>query len=157
MARTFWEPAPEVATIAVRLIGDHHLHLAGVPIVYVFRSVAATSHGRVVLGKARRVTGLNAFLVALASGELDDVDDLEETDHTFFVMEIARDHWEPATDLQRKALVDHELCHFDVDDETRALRIRGHDLEEFRAVVARHGLWREDLEAFAGVCATVAD
>lgn len=156
MAGVIYAPAPDVAKMADRLIGDHHLHLAGQPIVYVFRDPAARSRGKIVMGKARRVTGLNAFLVSLAAGggRLDD--DLGgEVDHTFFVMEIARPIWDDAPIEARRALVDHELCHFGVDDETGALTIRGHDLEEFNAVVERHGVWREDVAAFLGACAAV--
>ncbi|SDU42295.1 putative metallopeptidase [Jiangella alkaliphila] len=64
-------------------------------------------------------------------------------------------YWELLNEKQRVALVDHELCHFEVieDDEVdggRRLATRGHDLEEFTAVVERHGLWRPEVEAFAG-------
>lgn len=145
-----YSAAPEVADIAAELITEHHDHLTGVPIVYVFRSHAAKSNGRVILGRARRVNGLNAFLAMLAAGE-EDADD-----HTFFVMEIAHDHWCTAEHGERVALVDHELCHFDVDPDDGSLLIRGHDMEEFLAVVHRHGLWREDVAAFAAVCGAVA-
>lgn len=155
MAGVVYSPAPEVALVAGRLIADHHLHLAGQPIVYVFREPAARSRGKIVLGKARRVTGLNAFLVALAASDGAIEDDGDEIDHTFFVMEIARPQWDDAPTEARAALVDHELCHFGVDDETGQLSIRSHDLEEFNDVVRRHGVWRDDVAAFLGACATV--
>lgn len=155
MAGVIYSPAPEVALVAGRLIADHHLHLAGQPIVYVFREPAARSRGKIVLGKARRVTGLNAFLVALAASDGAIEDDGDEADHTFFVMEIARPQWDDAPTEARAALVDHELCHFGVDDETGQLSIRSHDLEEFNDVVRRHGVWRDDVAAFLGACATV--
>lgn len=150
-----WAPAPQVARLATQIMGHHHLHLAGAPIVYVFRDPPATSHGRLVLGKARRVTGLSAFLVALAAGQVDDREISDDVDDTFFVMEIALGPWSKATDEEREALVDHELSHFDIDPENGALRIRGHDIEEFTGVVERHGLWSPDVRRFAGVCSTV--
>lgn len=150
----YYEPAPEVAEIAGQLIVDHHPRLSAAPIVYVFRSVAQKSRGKHVLAKARRVTGLSSFLVALAGGEVDVEDPL--ADYTFFVMEVAYDRWLTADLEQRVALVDHELCHFAIDDETGEMRILPHDLEEFIAVVARHGQWSPDVAAFADVCATVA-
>jgi hypothetical protein len=147
--------APVAARIAEHLIGRHHTHLLETPILYVFQDTAAVSKGRIVLAKARKVSGLNAFLAALAAG--DTVDDPDH-DYTFFVMEIAADRWAGLTDGQRQALVDHELCHFAVgeDEDTGAaiLWIRGHDVEEFTGVVERHGLWSPDLETFAGICAT---
>lgn len=67
------------------------------------------------------------------------------------------------TDRQRRALLDHELHHCAVKydkagepviDERgrRVYRLRRHDLEEFTAVVARHGLYKRDLEQFADAC-----
>lgn len=147
-----YSAAPAVAEVAHPLIAAHHSHLSDVPIVYIFRDPAAVARGRVVLGRARRVAGLNAFLAALAAGEAAE-DDAE--DHSFFVMEIALEEWEGATRAERAAVVDHELCHFGVTDEGD-LEIRGHDLEEFDAVVRRHGLWREDVARFAGSCSAAA-
>lgn len=67
-------------------------------------------------------------------------------------MEIAADMWDNVlSDEQRVALVDHELYHFRVDrndDDDVVLSIRPHELEEFAAVLARHGLWRPDIQHF---------
>jgi len=153
MGRAFYEPAPDVAATAAGLIAEHHPDLTDVPIVYVFRTPASKAHARLVLGRALRVTGLRAFLVSLAAGDVA-VDDDESRDHTFYVMEIARPEWDGATPEARAALVDHELCHFRIDDETGELKIRAHDLEEFNAVVARHGPWKEDVAMFLDACAT---
>jgi hypothetical protein len=139
-----------VAAIASNLIAEHHTQLAEAPIVYVFREQATRSKGRLVLGRARRITGLNAFLVALAAGDVSD--DESEEGHDFFVMEITQDMWATATEVQKAALIDHELSHFAIDTEKGSFTIRGHDIEEFAAVVARHGLWQPDLEVFAGAC-----
>lgn len=147
-----YRPAPPVAAIADQLIGDHHPHLKDVHVVYLWRPKASTSKGAVVLGKARKISGLNAQLVALARPEGSD----EDAEVDFFAVEIAEDTWETLTEAQRVALVDHELCHLGVEiaedaDKDRKLVIRGHDLEEFAAVVERHGLWRPDVEAFQAV------
>lgn len=143
-------PAPAVAKIAAGLIKRHHPALGDAPVVYVFRTPAQRTKGRLVLGSARKVSGLNAFLAAMASGEPVDGD----ADHSFFVMEIAEEEWDEASRSERIALVDHELCHMGVDEDGR-LFIRGHDLEEFIDVVRRHGLWREDVAEFASVCSAV--
>lgn len=80
-----------------------------------------------------------------------------------FVIVLNRDVWnDPAFNHDKKiALVDHELCHaapvFDddtgeqkVDAADRLMwRIRKHDIEEFRSVVAHHGCYKRDLEKFA--------
>lgn len=145
---TTYRPAPAVQRIATDLIAKHHHHLDDVRIEYVFRSEAATSNGKTVMGKARKITGLNAYLSqplepdeTPAGGEVD-----------YFVVEIAEDVWTILDDGQRKALVDHELCHCTTDwdkDGDLVLKIKAHDLEEFKAVVDRHGLWQPDLTSFA--------
>lgn len=137
--------APEVATIAAELIAQQPMHglLSQVRIDYVFRDKAAKSHGRVVLGRARKVGGLNAFLIR--DGEPDPM----------FVIEVAEDEWLNLDDDQRRALVDHELCHCQVTEgeEGLELAIRGHDLEEFTCIVERHGMWKQDVRRFGSVIA----
>lgn len=79
-----------------------------------------------------------------------------------FVILLRRSFWthEEVTPQQRRALLDHELCHaamkYDargepVEDERgrKVYRTRRHDIEEFRAIVERYGTWTSDLEAFA--------
>jgi len=144
---TSYTTASAVERIAEKLIAQHHRHLADVPIRYLWRDKAATSKGRTVLGKARKVGGLNAHLVHLVRKD-EPPDEVE-----FFVVEIAADAWQTLTEPQRIALVDHELCHLGVDiperaDKDRTLVLRGHDLEEFTGVVERHGLWRPEIETF---------
>lgn len=144
---TVYSAAPQVERIAEKLIAAHHRHLATVPIRYVWRDKAARSKGNVVLGKARKVTGLGAHLVHLVR------DDEPPDEVEFFVIEIAHDTWQDLTEAQQTALVDHELCHLGVEipergDKDRNLVVRGHDLEEFAAVVERHGLWRPAVETF---------
>lgn len=81
-----------------------------------------------------------------------------------FVILLNETVWnsEEFTDKQRKALLDHELCHATValdkernvkkDERGRVLyRMRRHDIEEFRAVVKRHGCYKSDLEDFAKI------
>lgn len=143
--------AAEVSDLADGLILEHHEHLAEAPIVFIFRATATRSKGRMVLGRARLVKGLYAFLASLAAGEAPAEYDLED-DPSFFVMEIAEDWWAQATAAERAAVVDHELCHMAVDPESGDLELRGHDLEEFEAVVARHGLWRDEVVRFFGAC-----
>lgn len=63
------------------------------------------------------------------------------------------------TDLQRRAVLDHELCHAAVkledghpviDERGRVqYRIRKHDLEEFSEIAERYGCWKRDIGAFA--------
>jgi hypothetical protein len=101
--------------------------------------------GRVTLGKCQKASDL--------SRELAPFD---------FVILLNQDFWTSVrvTNAQRDALLDHELMHAAVaydadgapkrDDRGRTVyRIRKHDIEEFRDIVARHGCYKGDLEAFA--------
>lgn len=143
---TSYRPAPEIEAIAVDIISDvdEYSALANVEVRYVWRDPAATSKGRVVLGKARKITGLNAVLASA-----------HDPDLGLFVIEIAEDTWLHLTLDQQRALVDHELAHLYVgfDDETgeMVLSIVGHDVEEFHSVVRRHGTWRPELRDFAEI------
>ncbi|MBW3663561.1 MAG: hypothetical protein KY469_10715 [Actinobacteria bacterium] len=143
--------APDVAQVAAPLVSQHHHRLVDAPIVYIFRDSAPRSRGRMVLGRARVTKGLPAFLAAVAAGDASE-EYIEAQEYAFFVVEIAEDWWVGAEPGQRAAVVDHELCHLDVDDESGDLSLRGHDLEEFNDVVARHGLWRDDVSRFFGAC-----
>lgn len=150
---TDYSRAPQVADIANDLIDnvDDHKPLKDVTIEYVWRDKAPKSKGRLVLAKARKVTGLSAFLTNSSLG----LPDIEAND-SFFVVEVAADTWQRLTDEQRRALIDHELCHLQVDEDgdgRPVLSMRGHDLEEFAAIVERHGLWASDLATFGSAVA----
>ncbi|MBD3784576.1 MAG: hypothetical protein IE926_16775 [Micrococcales bacterium] len=137
----------EVEPIAKALIAEvkDHEDLVHARILYVFRDKHALSRGHAILGKARKVAGLTQFLV-----------DDESIDAPLFVLEFPRDLWKEMTDQQRRALVDHELSHLAVernDDGIWVGRTRGHDVEEFLAIVKRHGLWKADVQALAKVAA----
>lgn len=146
-----YQTAAEVAEIARDLIHvvEEHQPLSQVHIEFVWRDKATSHRDRTVLAKARKITGLNAFLVNHAAG----VTNGSELNEPFFVLEVAFDTWGRLTPEQRVALVDHELMHLQVDrddDGGLVLSMRGHDLEEFAAIVRRHGLWKSDVTRFAG-------
>lgn len=167
-----YQLAPEAEKIGRQLVNKHHTHLEDERIQYVFRSEAATSGGKTVWGKARKVTGLNAFLATPdPDDELADatagrlgrtlalpVDEWEETD-PFFVIELAHDIWQTLTGKQKIALVDHELSHCRIktsSDGTASITVVGHDIEEFEAVVHRNGLWNTASKHFAKVAIDAA-
>ena len=141
---TVYRQAHEVEKIANDLIKKvpEHKALADVRIYYVFKPEATKSHGKLVLGKARMIGGLNAYLI----------EDEDPDGGNVYVVEIAENTWRRMTAAQQKALVDHELCHFVVepgdDDNPTVMKIRGHDLEEFASIVERHGFWRSDIATF---------
>lgn len=80
-----------------------------------------------------------------------------------FVVVINLPWWEQASEMEREALVFHELAHvrqkvdkygaprFNVQTGLPVYGIHGHDVEEFTSVVARYGLWKSDLREFVAV------
>ena len=145
MAKANYTNAPEVQQIAEDLIPKYHQHLIDfdVKIRYVFVDKTPKSKGREVWGTCRKISNLNAFL---AEGN--------DSSEPFFVITISQDVWDVLPHDKRVALVDHELCHAwaeaneKEDADPVKLSTVPHDLEEFASIVRRHGLWREDVEAF---------
>jgi hypothetical protein len=127
--------------VANRLIDKHHSHLGPIRIEYYFLSEPIEERGKDVWGRARKVTGLNAYLALPVKPE----QAIEPKG--FFVIEIVKHVWGQLDEKSKLALVDHELCHCWVDDEGN-LKITPHDLEEFNSIVRRYGLWRDDVVAF---------
>lgn len=130
-----------------RIVKKFHAHLIEAKICAAWNmSWKADVDGRLVLGKCKKGSDLDR--------ELHGWD---------FVILLNMDAWKELSSEQRTALLDHELCHAQValdpmgkpkkDVKGRIVyRTRKHDLEEFREIVSRHGLYKSDIEAFAQVC-----
>jgi len=127
--------ADEVHEIASKVIDKWHSELAKAKIVYLFKDVETwTSNGKTVLAKTYKVPGQWHYL----SGY----------DILVIVNRIA---WLVLDPEQREALIDHELCHVLKSEDQNGnpkYSLAGHDLEEFAAVVQRHGLWMGDVAQF---------
>lgn len=124
--------APEVEELAVKLINDHHSHLAEARIKYLFRNGKWQSKGKATLGKAKLAAEDARFL-----GQYD------------FIIMISTEAWNSAVPAYREALVDHELQHCDCAEDkagNKKWSIQDHDVQEFVSVVRRHGLWEVDLQ-----------
>lgn len=135
-------PLPEAERIASDLILVHHKHLADARIDYLSTTAKRKKCDRVRLGSAQKIAGLTAYY-AKQSGQKYD-----------FVIVISEGDWKWLPEAHRQALVDHELAHCwrQVDDKGRERwTIRGHDVEEFTEIIARHGLWRREHQEMAHV------
>lgn len=125
------------------IIQQHHEHLVRARIGLCWHKGWRTDRdNHVTLGMARKANDL--------SRELSEYD---------FLILLSEEAWETLTEAQRLALLDHELCHcaadLDADDKQKedergrlCWRMRNHDIEEFREIVARHGTYKTDLEYF---------
>jgi len=135
--------AENVEKEANGLIPMYHPELATARFKYVFVDKASMKNGKPVRGKVRRISGILEFLV--------------EAD---FLMEIALDQWNELADTQRKALIDHllECCTGEEDEnDGGAMKwsVREPDVQEFSAILRRHGAWNDDLAAFASIAKTI--
>jgi DNA recombination-dependent growth factor C len=131
--------AETVEEIAARLLPTYHSELATARIKYIYVDKASKKNGKPVLGKARRVSGALEFLT-----ELD------------FLIEVALDEWNNATDRQKQALVDHllENCTGVEDQENGGAMkwtMRQPDVNEFTSILHRHGAWTADLQGMVEV------
>ena len=139
-------PGEKMYALLDELVVEHHEDLAQARIALAWNlSWKPDVDGRATLGKCKRVGNLERELM-----EYD------------FVIILLREFWDEVavTDEQRAALLDHELCHgalkLDKDGEPvedergrKVYRTRKHDIEEFTAIIARHGCYKRDLENFA--------
>lgn len=134
-----------VYEIMESLVEKHHGHLSEAAIAIAWRfGWKANADGRVTLGQAKKGGDLDR--------ELHGYDFVILLNHEAVNGGTLKQH-------QLRALIDHELCHCQVskdkngeamtDENGRTVyRIRKHDIEEFQEIVARHGLWKDELEAF---------
>lgn len=138
--------AQQVAEIGSKLVAEHHPHLNGVRVEFVFMDKTPKTKGKETWGRAKKISGLNAFL-----SNSDDHESYGAAED-YFVVEVSEEVWLVLDSKSRKALVDHELSHCEIvmDEETGAssLAIVGHDVTEFDAILRRHGLWNESVEGF---------
>jgi len=126
------------------LLGTVHGHLKDAKIAIAWRLGWRPDADNILqLGKLRK------------RGDLD-----RELDSFDFVILLNKEAWPTLNAEQQVALIDHQLCHaqlsYDSDGEAKlddrgrlVCRVKKHDVEEFRAVVDRHGLWTSELAAMA--------
>jgi hypothetical protein len=137
-----YEASPEIEGVAERVIEEHHPHLAGARIAYLIRLLDRDPKGNLILPKDPSRAGKKRW-----AGKARLVSTLWQALTGFdFVIEIKEQFWRFMRPEQKEALVDHELCHCGCDDD--GYYVRNHDVEEFTAILERHGLWHGGLEEF---------
>lgn len=132
MATVVWSKVPDaVLQLAHEIIVGHHPELLEFNIGFIFRSEASTLGGKAVLGQASKVSAKLATVL--------DMDGL---------IWLPEDVWYSSGQQGKRAMLDHCLCHFTVQLDG-SLTTRAHDIEEFKEIIERYGLWNEDLRATA--------
>lgn len=134
----------DVFALVNDIVKKHHQELRNAKIAVAWMvGNKSDRDGRLVLGRMRKCSELDRELAVFD-----------------FCLLLNRESWRIFSPAQRAALVDHELCHATeaLDKNLEAIedahgkkvyRIRKHDIEEFAAVVRRHGMYKSDLETFA--------
>jgi len=142
MPKRYVEMKGEDLELAEQVLRDHHPELLQGDFHVVFQFVVnedakglmkypkPDKHGNVVLGKAKcysaadRAAGCPDFLVTLLFN-----------------------FWEDALDEQKRALVDHELCHCGVEETEQGDKPMSvpHEFEGFVDELKRHGPWAHQL------------
>jgi hypothetical protein len=131
------------------LVGAYHTELRNARIALAWNLAWQPDvDGRMKLGMCRKASDLDR-----------EIGGCEPFD---FVIILRREFWQDThvTDRQRRALLDHELCHATikldehgepaVDERGRLVyRTRKHDLEEFVEIGERYGCWKKDITEFA--------
>jgi Putative phage metallopeptidase len=128
-----------VESIARDLISKHHPHLEdnGAKIAYLIKESAGETKAP---RKGKRLKIASVSLVPEKYRIL--------TDKGYhFLVVIDQKIWDCLEHDQQVAVVDHELCHMGWDEDGPF--VRDHEVEEFRAVVERHGLYHIPLQSFA--------
>ena len=139
-------------SLAQPLIREHHGHLVRAKILYLLSTQPMRDKDRVVLGKAQKNAPLLRYLSSAIGEEVPSVAGGYD-----FVLLFQSTEWGMLTPAQKIAAVDHELSHcfakVEVSEKTgrerRSWTLLAHDLQEFTAVVARHGLWQPDVQNMA--------
>lgn len=127
-----WGPATnEVIDIAVDIRDKFHKNLLHARIGFVFRHKAPASGDKLTYGKASKVPDQYRILN-------------EDWNYDGLIW-LAYDMFKFMDPIQKRAMIDHELHHFDWDLEHDKLVMMHHDVEEFTDVIERYGLWSASL------------
>jgi len=128
MPTEYTKATPEILSMVKDIAAEHHGHLDGARIAVIMRDTTPSAKGREVWATICKPTAKLRPLL----------------DETYdYVITISEPAWNDSTAAQKRAVIDHELCHAVIDDKSQ-FALRGHDYEEFGAILARHGFWRND-------------
>ena len=116
--------APDLATLAQRLIERKGLELGPARVAYLLVYPAVTS------GTAARCVLANNHVQFFAGVD--------------YIIEVSGDLWESLTEPTREILLHHELLHilpvYNEKKETWAFKLRDHDIKDFMEIVREYGI-----------------
>ncbi len=131
----FKKARPEIEEMARKIIAQHHSDLVEAKIEFIEKDGEWNSKGKIKLGSAQKVSDKMKALI-----------------NAVFIITINGPVWNQLQKEEKEALLDHELCHCVKVGEDKfgnpKWDINSHDVEEFSAIIRRHGLWKPDLVQF---------
>lgn len=127
MGGFFEEADDELLRIAQEVIDEFHPMLRQARFGFVFQDKVPKRKGAKVLAA-----------VSLVSPKIKVYLDFD------YLVWVAKDEWDIMGDEDRVALLDHEFCHCCLN-ENFEWATRDHDVQEFVAIIERHGLWTGEL------------
>lgn len=130
---SYSEAPQRVLDLVQEVINEHHPHLKPFNIAVIMKDKASMSRGKVIMGTAAKFP--------------EKLKPLMEQEYHFLIT-LADDAWQGLNPAQKRALVDHELLHCEVDGNLEPT-LRGHDFEVFAEEIERHGFWKSDLRVMA--------
>lgn len=136
-----YDRAESVEEIAKKLIREHHTELVNTKIAYLYKNRPIKARGREVIAFVSTCSG-----IVKAISEVD------------VVMIVSYPAFQPLSDSHKLAVIDHELTHLLIEEDSAGapkVRMLAHDVEEFSAIIERHGLYQEDLVRLGRVIQTV--
>lgn len=138
-----WLAPQEIKDLVDELYAECRKDLEGRPnIVCLFRAKAPYSAGKVAIGSIKRISEKENIIHAYYEGHED----------IHYVLELSADIWPSLTDVQKEAVLVHELYHIDqkiTGDDIIKWSIRRHQIEEFSPVVQKYGFYMTDIKDFA--------
>ena len=127
-----FDRAETAEVMAKPIIASFHPHLINCKIAYVYYNKPMKQGNRVIFATAKKCSPLTRDLCKMSGGEGFD-----------FIITINYEAWNTLTDTQKKAIIDHELCHCVVEENEKTgkekLSIAPHDLAEFSTILDHWG------------------
>ncbi|MDQ3806363.1 MAG: hypothetical protein M3416_21350 [Acidobacteriota bacterium] len=142
--------AAEVGNLGMKIINEHHHHLRGARVEFVFaenrdkdgapQPAFKTDEGY-EFGDTKVVKGLNAFLSREPGGEAED----------YFCVVVCAYVWRVLKPEEREAYLDHYVTRCALHEDKGTPVKRKPDVVEFGEVLKRRGLYRPNLKTFVEI------
>jgi len=126
----------DVIVLIKEVIESHHRELMQASINALFETDRRKKKNGIINASIETVSKKNQQIFEMLGSHFD------------YILIISFDEYMKMTELQQRALIDHELCHCDFDPvaEKNRAKILDHDFAEFFEIIERYGLWSNDLQ-----------